>query len=51
MELKTNSKVDKKKHRGGYPKIKMKQKQEQQVENMELKTNSKVDKDEAKAQI
>jgi hypothetical protein len=29
----------------------MKQKQEQQVENMELKTNSKVDKDEAKAQI
>jgi hypothetical protein len=29
----------------------MKEKQEQQVENMELKTNSKVDKDEAKAQI
>lgn len=29
----------------------MKQKHEQQVENMELKTNSKVDKDEGKAQI
>lgn len=41
----------KKKQTGGYPEIKMGQKEEQEVENMELKTNSKVNKDEAKAQI